>query len=286
MARHNYVKVTAFVKKAPKVKDVIDGRAGIIGLTTIMNERDYNRATTGYQLNSVSFVARSQDETVLKMFEELKMYDIVDVVGFLATKEVEKEGTCPFCQTKNSRRYACVAANPSKVKAGGNEVFVYPISIKKRYECETEQEAFEYLHANEENINTVFMLGNLTGQPVHGFLNNGTKQYTRFQLAINRKFCPKGGSEVYDRTDYPWVYSYGNKAIDDYENLEKGALVYVDGALQARKYKEQYKCQCCGEEFDVPGRTLEVLAYDTEYLRLPRPVKSDSEESKVQETTI
>ena len=33
------------------------------------------------------------------------------------------------------------------------------------------------------------------------------------------------------------------------------------------KYKETYKCKECGEEFDVPGRTIDVLSHDTEYLR-------------------
>lgn len=68
---------------------------------------------------------------------------------------------------------------------------------------------------------------------------------------------------------YPWVYSYGDKSIDDYQNLDKDSLVMIDGALQSRKFKEQYVCKECGTVYDVPGRTLEVLSYDTEYLRLP-----------------
>ena len=83
---------------------------------------------------------------------------------------------------------------------------------------------------------------------------------------------------MYERTDYPWVYSYGDKSIEDYQNLEKGALVFVDGALQARKFKEQYTCGVCGEEYDVRGRTLEVLSYDTEYLRLPNLASDDEED--------
>ena len=55
MARHNYVSVIAFVRKEPKVKETVDGRSGIVGLTTIMSGRDYNKATTGYQLNRDSF---------------------------------------------------------------------------------------------------------------------------------------------------------------------------------------------------------------------------------------
>lgn len=43
--------------------------------------------------------------------------------------------------------------------------------------------------------------------------------------------------------------------------------MFVDGTLRTRKYKETYKCKECGEEFDVPGRTIDVLSHDTEYLR-------------------
>ena len=46
-----------------------------------------------------------------------------------------------------------------------------------------------------------------------------------------------------------------------------GSSVYVDGTLRTRKYRETYKCKECGEEFDVPGRTIDVLSHDTEYLR-------------------
>ena len=249
MARHNYVSVIAFVRKEPKFKDIIDGRAGIVGLTTIMSGRDYEKAKTGYQLNSVSFCARSQEKEIVEEMEKLQLLDIVEITGFLATREVDKKEECPFCNAVNRRVDACVAKG--KVKSGGNEIFVYPITIRVKQHCESEQEAFEYLHKNKEDANRVFILGNLTGPPIQGVLHDGKKQYTRFQVAINRKYCPKGGNEMYERTDYPWVYSYGDKALEDFQNLEKGALVFVDGALQARKFKEQYVCGVCGQEFDV-----------------------------------
>lgn len=284
MARHNYVRVIAFVKKEPKVKKTLDGSAGIVGLTTIMSQRDYQKATTGYQLNSVFFCARSQEKEIVDEIEKLELLDIVEITGFIATREKDKQAECPHCGVMNKRVDACV--QHGKVKSGGNEIFIYPITLNVKQKCESEQEAFEYLHANQEDVNRVFVLGNLTGEPKHGSLQGGRKEYTRFQLAINRKYCPKGGSEIYERTDYPWIYSYGDKSIEDFQNLEKGALVFVDGALQSRKFKEQYLCGNCGEEYDVPGRTLEILSYDTEYLRLPNPafnVKKQAEEENQEE---
>ena len=46
MARHNYVSVIAFVRKEPKVKETVDGRSGIVGLTTIMSGRDTGRCNS------------------------------------------------------------------------------------------------------------------------------------------------------------------------------------------------------------------------------------------------
>ena len=151
MARHNYVSVIAFVRKEPKFKDIIDGRAGIVGLTTIMSGRDYEKAKTGYQLNSVSFCARSQEKEIVEEMEKLQLLDIVEITGFLATREVDKKEECPFCNAVNRRVDACVAKG--KVKSGGNEIFVYPITIRVKQHCESEQEAFEYLHKNKEDAN-------------------------------------------------------------------------------------------------------------------------------------
>lgn len=276
MARHNYVSVIAFVKKLPAIKETVDGKAGIVGVTTIMGDRDARKASTGYQLNSVSFCVRTKDEKILKTMEMLDILDLIEITGFLATKEKDKTAECPNCGEVNRRVEACVPNG--KTKSGGNDIFVYPLTMRFIQSCDSEQEAYEYLHRNAEEANHVFVLGNLTGEPVTGALNEGRKIYTRYQLAINRKYCPKGGAEINDRTDYPWVYSYGDKAVEDFENLEKGALVFVDGALQGRKFKEQYVCPVCGTEYDVPGRTLEVLSYDTEYLRLPTPLTKKKEE--------
>ena len=198
MARHNYVSVLALVRKEPKFKDTVDGRAGIVGLTTIMSGREYDKATSGYQLNSVSFCARTQEKEILDVMDTLQLWDVVKMTGFLATREKDKKAECPFCNAVNRRVDACV--RNGKPKSGGNEIFVYPITLRVEEKFETEQAAYEYLHANEEDANRVFVLGNLTNSPIHGELQGGRKPYTRFQLAINRKYCPKGGNEMYERT--------------------------------------------------------------------------------------
>lgn len=266
MARHNYVSVIAFVSSEPKFKDVLDGKIGVIELTTIMGLREYEKAKSGYQLNSVVFQVKSTDPEIVRVMEALEINDIVDVTGFIATYDTDKRAECPCCHIINRRVEACV--KNGNEKSGGNEIYVYPITMSYREHFDSSEDVYAYLHEHREDVNRVMILGNLTRQPISGNLNEGKRIYTRFQVAINRKFCAKNGADVEKREDYPWVYSYGEKAVDDYETLEKGDLVFIDGALQSRKYKEKYICSNCGEEFEVRGRTLEVLAYDTEYLRL------------------
>lgn len=246
----------------PVFHTTIDGQVGLIAVTTIMSDREYYKAKSGYQNNSVSFCLRTQDETIIEKMKTLELFDVISITGFLATKERDKSAPCIYCGTVNRRVDACVARGVDHVKSGGNDIYVYPISLRLMLKNNDEQKAFEYLHAHKEDVNRVFIMGNLTGKPIHGSLESGRRIYTRFQIAVNRKYHPKGGDELYERTDYPWIYSYGEKAIADYQNLEQGALVFVDGALQSRKYKEQYNCANCGETYDVPG-----LIFGSPFLR-------------------
>lgn len=278
MARHNYVNTIAFVLKPPHVKDDLGDKTSMVALCTIMSPREAIRSTTGYQCHSVHFLLKSRETAMAEVITKLKVNDIVEVTGFLATKEKDRSvdiKICPHCGAENVRGETCISNG--KIRAGGNSVFVYPISVRVLQQCETEQEAFTFLHAYREDVNRVFMLGNVTSPPYTDKLNGGHKTYTRYQLAVNRKYRAQSGAEIYDRTDYPWIYAYDTKAEEDFENLEKGALVFVDGALQARKYKEQYICSNCGKEFSVRGRTLEILSYDTEYLRLPNYNEEDAD---------
>lgn len=256
----NYFSSIAFVKKLPVIREVNGIREGLVGLTTIMSKRDFEKAKSGYQLNSVSFCVRTNEPAILNAIEKLELFDIVSVHGFISTKNKEKKATCIECGTENDRMEACVMHGNEYIKSGGNIIYITPDNIIVNCHCSSEQEAFEYLHKNQENVNKVFIVGDIISMPVSGALQNGKKLYTRFQIAAKNS---KNGSS------YPWVYSYGDKSIDDYQNLDKDSLVMIDGALQSRKFKEQYVCKECGTVYDVPGRTLEVLSYDTEYLRLP-----------------
>lgn len=277
MARHNYASIYAVVCKEPLIETTEEGKRAYCIVKTIMSERDIKEAGSGYQLRCVPLCIHSTEDKVVEIIETLQINDVIEVIGFIATQETDKSHVCPACGALNYRREACVPYG--KTKSGGTRVYLYPIAIRLENHYESEQTAFSFLRKNNEFANHVFLLGNLTVNPIQGTLQEGTRKYTRYQIAINRKYCPRGSDQVFTRTDYPWIYSYGIKSDDDFEHLQVGSKVYIDGAFQARKYKEQYICTRCGEEFDVPGRTLEILAYATEYW-------SDSDETEKDDTIL
>ena len=138
--------------------------------------------------------------------------------------------------------------------------------MNEKFARKVEEVHYIYLKNHSEDGNRVLALGNVVSDPITGEADEGRTKYTRFQIAMNRKYHSTSPDETANITDYPWVYSYGNGASDDAKYIRKGSLVLVDGALQSRKYKDTYICPECGEAFPVRGRTLEILSYGTEYL--------------------
>lgn len=259
MAAHNYVNLLGLVRQAPQIQNGAYGSVAFCPVTVIRGNRDNNFKKVDAQTKYSTPIVMSEEETAIDEIATWQVNDIVRVVGFIATREIEKKACCPSCGHENSRKDACASA-----RSGGNRVFIFPVYVERVESFHEQGDAHRYLIEREEISNRVFLLGRLTREPVQGDADG--RIYTRYQLAINRKYCPPGFEEVLERTDYPWVYSYGENARKDFLALHVNARVYVDGALQTRKYKETYSCQVCGEEFPVTGKTLEILSYETEYL--------------------
>lgn len=267
MAKHNYVSMYGVVRPGM----IANASCALCPVAIIRSDRDYNGRQIMYQRKYSTPIIVAEDPEMIDEIAGWAENDIVLVSGFIATKEVEKTGTCPVCQTVNKRSEAVINA-----RSGGNRIYISPIFVKKLQSYPEQGQAYADVIRCAEISNKVFLLGNLTCEPIQGTYEDG-KVYTRFQIAINRKYCPKGMQELMERTDFPWVYSYGDKARMDFQALHMGSRVFVDGALQTRNYKETYKCKNCGNLFDVKGSTLEVLSYDTEYLANYTPLGIDGE---------
>lgn len=259
MAQHNFASLYGLVRKNALIEEGKFGLTALCPVTFIRGERDENDRQVAEQMKYSSPIILSEDGDLIDEIALWNENDIVYIQGFIATRDTDKTAICPECGAENRRIDACVAA-----RSGGNLIYIYPVFCEKIRSYPEQGLAHKDLIQHAEISNRVFLLGNVTSDPVRGTVNG--KNYTRYQIAVNRKYCPKGMDEIRERTDYPWVYSYGVKADRDYQALTVNSRIYVDGAVQTRKYKETYKCTHCGHEYEVSGRTMEVLSYDTEYL--------------------
>ena len=208
MAIHNYVSLFGVVRTAPQIKTGMYGRTAMVAVTVVRGDRKEDTMLLRTSLKYSSPILFTQDEDLIDGISEWKENDVIYAKGFLATKEVEKKAICPHCGAVNLRREACQAES---VRSGGNMIYFSPIFAEKVRSFEEQGEAHSCVLNRAEISNTVFLLGNLTCEPIQWYVEK--KPYTRYQLAINRKYCPKGLQEVTERTDYPWVYSFGQQAV-------------------------------------------------------------------------
>ena len=266
MAIHNSVTMLGFVRSPARVKeDDYGGTAAYCPVSIVRGTRDNNDRFVADQFEVSTPVVMSEEKDVVDKMKTWQEYDVVFVKGFIATREVEKKAQCPECGEVNTRREAAVG---NHTLTGGNIVYVYPIYAELLFRAGSQEEAYREVKRRAEISNVVTLVGNLTREPVHAMYTdeNGRGFYfTRYQVAINRKYCAKGMDEISERTDYPWIYSYGDKSEVDAKVLRTGSQILVDGAIQTRKYTEKYVCPHCGKEYNYEGKMLEILSYDTEY---------------------
>lgn len=249
MAIQNYVDVCAVVHETPLIrKGEVSSRA-TCPLSTIHGAKD-----SEHVIAKSKFLTITEEPKTIREMSNWKALDIVRITGFIATKETERKVVCPNCGTINHRSESVATA-----RSGGTIVYIYPIYARKIASFSEKEDAFQYLNDNATIANRVFLLGNLTKDPER------KGSCTRFQVAINRKYCAKGIPDITERTDYPWIYSYGENAEKDFAALKKGSSVFVDGILRSRNYEEENICVKCGEKIIRKDTALEIVSFSSEY---------------------
>lgn len=83
-------------------------------------------------------------------------------------------------------------------------------------------------------LNKMIMIGRLVHQPELQ-TRIGDKHFTRFTLAINRKYR---GSDGERQTDFVQVVAWGKLAESIASYATKGSLMSIDGELRTRKYEK------------------------------------------------
>jgi single-strand DNA-binding protein len=89
------------------------------------------------------------------------------------------------------------------------------------------------------SINKVILVGNLGADPEIRTLNSGDR-VANLRLATSDSWRDRNSGERKERTEWHRVVIFNDNLVKVAENyLRKGSKVYVEGALQTRKWQDQ-----------------------------------------------
>lgn len=261
--KHNNVFLCGWVKDAPKVvkNDATGEYVFAMGrIVTLRGLRSFGAKTNNIKYDEPLIYTQNPD--MCKEIANWKIGDIVEVKGTLTTKDINKLTTCPQCGHKNIQQ--------------GNAVYVTPIHCFVRENgYDDKNKAYNELKRLCEISNNVTLIGVVCREP-ELFVKGETK-ITSYQMAIRRKFKITEDS-IDNRTDFPWVKSFGGIGKNDALVLKKGSYVFVDGWLQTRKFPRETVCESCGNQYEWNDWALEIVPYACEYVRNCRTQEELQEE--------
>lgn len=88
------------------------------------------------------------------------------------------------------------------------------------------------------SVNKVILIGNLGKDPEIRTLNSGDK-VANLRIATSESWRDKQSGERKEKTEWHAVVIFGEHLVKVCENyLKKGSTIYVEGALQTRKYTD------------------------------------------------
>ncbi len=89
------------------------------------------------------------------------------------------------------------------------------------------------------SVNKVILVGNLGADPEIRTLTSGDR-VANLRLATSESWRDRGSGEKRERTEWHRVVIFNDNLVKVAENyLRKGSKVYVEGALQTRKWTDQ-----------------------------------------------
>jgi len=89
------------------------------------------------------------------------------------------------------------------------------------------------------SVNKVILVGNLGRDPEIRTLNSGDR-VANFSIATSETWRDRNTGERRERTEWHRVVIFNDNLVKVAENyLRKGSKVYIEGALQTRKFQDQ-----------------------------------------------
>lgn len=259
MAKQNLTFLYARVSKRPVVSQNTSTGEYIYTMVYVDTVRGLRSVEDG--VNYVRHdhpLIMSMDRSIIEKMVDWRENDMVFIKGVVTTKTIMKTSYCPDCKDESG--------NPIPNETRGNLVYVTPIYVERiKSYGEDKNRAIEDLVDNREISNQIYVVGTLIREPKIFTTKKGL-QITQYPIAINRKYTIQSDDPTY-RTDWPIVKSYGEKAREDKIYLQLGAEVLIDGFLQARTVHRKCKCKSCQKEYEWSDHLMELVPYDTEYIK-------------------
>lgn len=113
------------------------------------------------------------------------------------------------------------------------------------------------------DVNKVFLLGRLGGDPVVKETKNGSGM-TTFTLATSRRWKDEATDTLKEETDWHRIVTWGRLSEQCGKYLQRGSPVHVEGMLRARKYEP------------TPGEERTIYEVHADEVRfLPKPRKKE-----------
>jgi single-strand DNA-binding protein len=89
------------------------------------------------------------------------------------------------------------------------------------------------------SVNKVILIGNLGADPEIRTLNSGDR-VANLRVATSETWRDRNSGERREKTEWHRVVVFNDNIVKVAENyLRKGSKVYIEGALQTRKYQDQ-----------------------------------------------
>ena len=182
------------------------------------------------------------EEDARKIYEEFKIGAFIMARGMVSTKMTQKVIKCEGCGKEHVS------------DALVTEVIAYskPVLLHGEYE------------ANElrEFANNLHLIGAVCSD-VQARKSPSGVSMTQYQIAVNRKYHVK---EKEDKTDFPWVKTFGRQAEEDEKHLKVSSQIYINGAIQTREVSKTIVCEECESTINYVENLGEIVPQDVEYL--------------------
>lgn len=112
------------------------------------------------------------------------------------------------------------------------------------------------------SVNKVILIGNLGRDPEIRALTNGDK-VASFSIATSETWRDKASGERKERTEWHNVVIFNENIVKVAESyLRKGSKVYLEGALQTRKWQDQSGADRYATEVVLQGYSCNLTLLD------------------------